>query len=178
MACHLVSGAPALDIYQLLPVCLGMNNKEIAQVFSDIADFLEMKKDNIFKIRAYRKAARTIGQLPEEIELVVRRGELREIPGVGEAIEKKIMEMLNTGKLGFYEKLKVEFPAEIITLHSIPGIDPKTASILVKDYGINTVDQLAALALSGELSRIPGIDEQTTTTVVRYFLQAQDQDVF
>ncbi len=91
-----------------------MNNKEIAKVFTDIADLLELKKDNIFKIRAYRKAAKSIEQLPVEVEQLVREGRLEEIPGAGEAIIKKITELVTTGYLEYYEKLKAEFPREVI----------------------------------------------------------------
>ncbi len=85
-----------------------MNNTEIAAVFSDIADLLRIKKDNIFKIRAYEKVAKAIEQLPVEVEQMVREGRLKEIPGVGEAINKKITELVNTGHLEYYEKLKAE----------------------------------------------------------------------
>ena len=87
-----------------------MNNKQIAKVFDDIAEMLKLKKDNIFKIRAYQKAARSIGELAVEIEQLVREDRLREVPGVGEAIAKKITELVTTGKLEYYEKLKAEFP--------------------------------------------------------------------
>ena len=85
-----------------------MNNTEIAKVFTEIADLLERKKDNIFKIRAYRKAASSIGELPVEVEQLVKEDRLKEIPGVGEAITKKITELVNTGRLEYYEKLKAE----------------------------------------------------------------------
>lgn len=85
-----------------------MNNAEIARVFQDIAELLKLKKDNIFKIRAYQKAARSIEELPVEVEQLVAEGKLREVPGVGEAITKKIIELVNTGRLGFYERLKAE----------------------------------------------------------------------
>ena len=85
-----------------------MNNKEIAKVFQDIADLLELKGENPFKIRAYQKAARSIEHLPVEVEGLAAEDKLREIPGVGEAINKKITELVTTGKLGFYEKLKAE----------------------------------------------------------------------
>jgi DNA polymerase (family 10) len=85
-----------------------MNNKEIARVFQDIADLLELKGENPFKIRAYQKAARAIEHLPVEVERLVAEDKLREIPGVGEAITKKITELVTTGRLGFYEKLKAE----------------------------------------------------------------------
>ena len=91
-----------------------MKNAEIAAVFQDIARLLELKKENIFKIRAYRKVAQSIEPLPVEVEKLCREGRLREIPGAGEAIVKKITEMITTGRLEFYEKLKAEFPQEVI----------------------------------------------------------------
>lgn len=87
-----------------------MKNAEIAAVFTDIADLLELKKENIFKIRAYRKVARSIEQLPVEVEQLVKENRIKEIPGAGEAIAKKITEMVNTGRLEYYEKLKAESP--------------------------------------------------------------------
>lgn len=85
-----------------------MTNLEIAFVFRDIADLLEKKKENWFKIMAYRKAADEIEKLPSELSQLYTEGKLKDIPGVGEAIAKKITEMLDTGKLQFYEKLKSE----------------------------------------------------------------------
>jgi DNA polymerase (family 10) len=90
-----------------------MTNTEIAEIFQDIADLLKMKKDNIFKIRAYERAAKSIEELPVEIEQLVAEGKLREIPGVGEAITKKITELVSTGRLEYYEKLKAELAEKI-----------------------------------------------------------------
>ncbi len=86
-----------------------MKNTEIAAVFQDIADLLERQQENIFKIRAYRKAAGSIGELTVEVEELAREGRLKEIPGVGEAITKKITELVTSGRLEYYEKLKAEF---------------------------------------------------------------------
>jgi len=85
-----------------------VTNLEIADVFREIASLLEKKKENWFKIRAYRKVADEIDKLQVELSQLANDDELREIPGVGEAIAKKITEMLSTGKLQFYEKLKAE----------------------------------------------------------------------
>lgn len=85
-----------------------MTNLEIASVFRGIAGLLEKKKENWFKIMAYRKVADEIEKLPQDLSQFASNGKLRTIPGVGEAIAKKIDEMLNTGKLQFYEKLKAE----------------------------------------------------------------------
>jgi len=89
-----------------------MNNQEVAAVFDDIAHRLELKKDNVFKIRAYRKVARSIEQLPVEIGQLAKEDRLKEVPGVGEAIAKKITELITTGRLEYYEKLKAESPQE------------------------------------------------------------------
>ena len=89
-----------------------MNNAEIAQVFQEIADLLRIKKDNIFKIRAYEKVARSIGELREDLGQLVGEGRLKEIPGAGDATAKKITELVTTGKLGFYERLKAEMQAK------------------------------------------------------------------
>ena len=89
-----------------------MTNPEIAAVFRDIASLLEKKKENWFKIRAYRKVAEEIEKLTVELSQLAGEDKLREIPGVGEAIEKKITEMLTTGQLQFYEKLKAEVGAD------------------------------------------------------------------
>ncbi|MBA7706810.1 hypothetical protein ES703_115667 [subsurface metagenome] len=87
-----------------------MNNSEIAKVFQDIAILLELKGENPFKMRAYQKVARSIKHLPVEVEQLVAEDRLKEVPGAGEAITKKITELVTTGKLDYYEKLKAEFP--------------------------------------------------------------------
>jgi len=86
-----------------------MKNTEIAKVFADIGDLLELKGENPFKIRAYQRAVRSIELLPVEVEQLVREERLGEVPGVGEAITRKITELVTTGKLDYYEKLKGEF---------------------------------------------------------------------
>lgn len=95
-----------------------MTNLEISQIFTDIAAILKLKKDNIFKIRAYEKVARSIAELKEPVSKLVAENRLKEIPGAGEAIQKKLTEIVNTGKLAFYEKLKAEFPEKNTTITS------------------------------------------------------------
>ena len=95
--------------------CTEMRNAEIARVFLDIAELLKLKKDNIFKIRAYQKAVRSIEKLPMEVAQLVAEGRLSEIPGVGEAITKKITELVTTGHLAYYERLRAEFQESNLT---------------------------------------------------------------
>ena len=90
-----------------------MENPAVAQVFRDLAALLEQKKDNPFKIRAYRRVASEIDNLPVGLERLVAEGRLREIPGVGEAIAAKITELMTTGHLRAYDKLRAELPENI-----------------------------------------------------------------
>lgn len=87
-----------------------MTNEEIARVFKEIADMLGLKGEDWFKIRAYLKVIQSISNLQEPVDKIVREGRAREIPGVGDAIEKKLNELVTTGKLTLHEKLKSEFP--------------------------------------------------------------------
>ena len=87
-----------------------MKNGEIAKVFQDIANLLEARGENQFKIRAYQKVVRSIERLPVEVEQLVKEDRLKEVPGVGDAITRKITELVTTGRLGYYEQLKSEFP--------------------------------------------------------------------
>jgi len=95
-----------------------MTNSEISSIFIDIAERLKLKKDNIFKIRAYQKVARTIAELKEPVEKLAAENRLNEIPGAGEAITKKITELVTTGKLAYYEKLKAEFPGRSLSVNT------------------------------------------------------------
>ena len=85
-----------------------MTNLEVARIFRELAGLMEKKKENWFKIRAFRKVAEEIEKLTVDLEKIAAEGKLREIPGVGEVIEKKITEILETGKLQKLEKLKAE----------------------------------------------------------------------
>jgi DNA polymerase (family 10) len=87
-----------------------MTNSEISSIFIDIAERLKLKKENIFKIRAYQKVAKSIIELQEPVAKLAAEGRLKEIPGAGEAIVKKLTELVATGKLAYYEKLKAELP--------------------------------------------------------------------
>lgn len=87
-----------------------MTNEEVARIFKEIADMLGLKGEDWFKIRAYLKVVQSINNLQEPVEKMVREGRSREISGVGDAIEKKLNELVATGKLTLHEKLKSEFP--------------------------------------------------------------------
>jgi DNA polymerase (family X) len=153
-----------------------MNNAAIAQVFQDMADLLELKEDNPFKIRAYQKAARTIETLPEELDQLMREGRLREIPGVGEAISNKITELLTTGKLEAYAKLRSEFPEGIVNLMTIPGVGPKTALRLSKELGISNVDELEKAILDGRVASLYRLGDKTAENILHHIQSMRRKD--
>jgi DNA polymerase (family 10) len=145
-----------------------MKNSEVAKVFQDIADFLEMKGEIPFKVRAYQKAVRSIEHLPVELEQLMREGKLREVPGVGEAIAKKITELLTTGRLEYYEKLRAEFPEGVITLLDIPGVGPKTTVKLSTELGIRSVEELETAILEGRVARLSRLGDKTAENILRH----------
>jgi len=149
-----------------------MKNSEVAKVFQDIADLLELKGENIFKIRAYQKAARAIEHYPRELKVMLDEGEdLQSIPGVGEAIAKKAAELITTGKLGYYENLKAEFPDGVTNLLAIPGIGPKTANKLASELRISSVDELERAINEGRVAKLFRLGEKTADNIL-YQIQA------
>ncbi len=133
-----------------------LTNLRVARVFEQVADLLEARGESPFKIQAYRRVARSLERLEEDIHLLDAEGRLTDIPGVGKEIEKKIREILRTGKLGYLERLKAELPG-VLTLMEIPGVGPKTAYRLTTELGIRTIEDLeAALAKGDEFwARVP-----------------------
>ncbi len=143
-----------------------MKNAEIVKILEDIADLLELKGENIFKARAYQKAARSIEFLSEEVEKLVAEDRLREIPGVGEAIEKKLTELIKTGHMEYYEKLKAEFPEGIGNFLNVPGIGPHTAVLLTKELKITTLDELEKAIKDGRVAELPRMGEKTAQNIL------------
>jgi DNA polymerase (family 10) len=157
-----------------------MKNTAIAKVFQDMADLLELKGENVFKIRAYQRAARTFEHLPKEIEIMLEEGEdLQTIPGVGEAIAKKTIELVNTGKLRVYEELKAEFPEGITKLLEIPGIGPKTANRLSTELGIKSVDDLEQAIKDGRVAGLFRLGDKTADNILQQIqaLRRKDQRI-
>jgi len=157
-----------------------MKNSEVAKVFQDIADLLELKGENVFKIRAYQKAARAIDHHPRELKIMINEGEdLQSIPGVGEAIAKKATELITTGKLGYYEDLKAEFPKGVTNLLAIPGIGPKTANKLSSELGISSADELERAINEGRVAKLFRLGEKTADNILRQIqaLRRKDQRI-
>ncbi|MBM4423341.1 MAG: DNA polymerase/3'-5' exonuclease PolX [Chloroflexi bacterium] len=146
-----------------------MTNKDLAEVFTSIADLLEIKGEIIYKTLAYRKAAETLSEYGRDVNDVWREGgqkALREIPGVGQAIAEKIDELLSTGKLEFFEKLKLEVPPSLIDVLKISGVGPKKAALFWKQLDIITVEGVKAAAQAGKLRGLPGMGEKSEQKIL------------
>src|SRR5512137_762293 len=144
-----------------------MNNGEVARVFQDIADLLELKGESVFKVRAYQKAVRSIEHLTVELSHLRAEGKLREVPGIGEAIEKKIGELLDTGHLRYYEELRAEFPDGVISLLQVPGVGPKTAMKLWTELGIKSTEDLEKAIVDGRVAGLFRMGDKTAENILR-----------
>jgi DNA polymerase (family 10) len=154
-----------------------MNNEQIAETFENIADLLELKGEQRFTTLAYERVARTIGQLPTELEQMVREGrDLKEIPGIGDAISKKITELVQTGKLEFYEKLRAEFPEGIVEMLQVPGLGPKTAGRLWKELGVEDLNALEAALKDGRVAAMPRMGAKAAEKLLRNLGEARAKD--
>ena len=134
-----------------------MKNYEVASLLRNIAQLLEIKEEMVFKIRAYEKAALVIENLDEDIEEVWKKGKLDDIPGVGEALTKKISEFLETGKLEYYEKLKKAVPVNMEELGSVSGLGPKTIMKLYKKLNVKNIKDLEKAAKKHKIQKIEGL---------------------
>ena len=156
-----------------------ITNSEIAQVLNNIGDLLELKGEMIFKVRAYQKAARSIEYYPQELaQLYDQQGEegLDDVPNVGSAITKKVGELLTTGSLQYFEKLKAQFPEGVINLMDVPGVGPKTALKISEELGVANVEDLEKALKSGQVAALPGMGEKAATNILRHLQTLRTKD--
>ena len=144
-----------------------MKNKELADLFERMADILEFKGENPFKISAYRKASRTIGDLTQDIEEITEQGELKNISGIGEGMAQKIEEYLKTGKISKFEEVKKGVSDELIAIMDIPGMGPRTLAMLHKEKEISNFSQLEKALDDGSLLDLFGMGEKKIENIKR-----------
>jgi DNA polymerase (family 10) len=144
-----------------------MKNKELADLFERMADILEFKGENPFKISAYRKASRILGDLTQDIEEITEKGELKSVPGIGEGMAEKIAEYLKTGKIFKFEEVRRGVSDELIAIMDIPGMGPKTLSIIHKEKGVGNLSQLEQALEDGSLLGLFGMGEKKIENIRR-----------
>ncbi len=154
-----------------------MDNIQIAEMFNRMAKLLEFKGENPFKSRAYTNAARSIKGLDEELSLLYKGGLIASIPGIGEALRSKIVEMLETGSFDAYERMIKEIPPGVMDIMDIPGIGPKMARAFYEKLGVTSVDELSMAAREHRIRRLPRMGEKHEEKILRSITRIQqDKD--
>jgi len=145
-----------------------VHNADIAAIFSEIADLLEIEQANPFRIRAYRNAARIVGELGREVRTMLECGEdLKALPGIGDDLAAKMREIVETGRCRALDKLKTELPPAITELLHIPGLGPKRVRALWHDLDVQTLEQLARAARDGRIRSLPGFGAKTEANILQ-----------
>jgi DNA polymerase (family 10) len=144
-----------------------MRNLEIAFIFNQIADLLEIQGANPFRVRAYRRAAVNLEGLADNIETLALGGTLRNIPGIGEDLAQKIDEYIRTGTMQFHEQLKQDVPLGLAKIVEIPGVGPKTAKQIYDQFRIQSIEELEALCKTDKLLSVPGFKQKTLDNILR-----------
>jgi DNA polymerase (family 10) len=144
-----------------------VRNAEVAAMLNRVADLLEIRGENFFKIRAYREAVRQLDNLTTEIEDLIHEGRLKDVPGIGEAIEKKIVEYVTTGELEFLTKLEAEVPPALLELTRVPGLGPRTAKDIYDALGILSLEDLEQAAQTHRLLEVRGIKARTEENILK-----------
>jgi DNA polymerase (family 10) len=143
-----------------------MEKNEIANVFEEIALFLELKGDNPFRIRAYRNAARSLVQTEKPLKKMIQEGSLLDVPGIGADLAEKIERLASDKKLPLYEELKKSTPKELIELMRIPGLGPKRVKILYQKLKIRTAEDVKRACLDGKIAKLKGFGPKTAKNLL------------
>jgi DNA polymerase (family 10) len=143
-----------------------MDNREIAGLLETIAHLLELQDENAFKVRAYQNAARAIEGLTQDVRELVREKTLGEVPGIGEALEQKITELVTTGRMEYLERLRAEVPGGLLRMLEIPTLGPKKVKVLWQEKKITTIEALQQACQENALVDLKGFGEKTQKKIL------------
>src|SRR5262245_1476897 len=143
-----------------------MDKDQVAEILISIGSLLELKGENPFKTRAYQNAARALESLNEPLAKLVSENRLSEIKGIGESIQKKIVELITTGKLPYYDELKASVPPGLFAVMEIPGVGPKKIKVLLEQLGVDSIEKLEAACGDGRLAALKGFGEKTAKNIL------------
>jgi DNA polymerase (family 10) len=143
-----------------------MENLAIAKIFTEIADLLEIKSENPFKIRAYRNAADTIAHAPDRLSACSDE-QLRAIAGIGKDLAAKIREICETGSAKFHRELLEQFPTTILDLLHLQGVGPKTVALLYAQLGVRTLEELEAACRDGRVRGLKGLGPKKEALILK-----------
>lgn len=155
-----------------------IHNTDVAVIFNQIADVLEINGDNPFRIRAYRNAARMLNTLAASVQkMVEEKQDLKSLPGIGVDLAGKIIEIVTTGTCALREQLRHELPPAIHELLTVPGLGPKRVKALYRELNIQTVEQLYRAARDGEISHVPGFGRRVEQRILEAMQKRQSKAV-
>jgi len=143
-----------------------LNNREMADTLEAIAQFLQIKGEGVYRVIAYRKAADALRDLSRDVNEIHEEGRLQDIPGVGKAIAAKIEEMIETGRLTYYEELASEIPAGLLEILAIDGVGPKRAAQFWNEAGIESLTDLESAARAGRLRSLSGMGAKSEEKIL------------
>src|SRR5213596_3024942 len=143
-----------------------MTKRDIAAVLEEIAFLLELKGENPFKVKAYATGARVIESLPEEPAVLVQKGLLRSVKGIGQTLEGTVTELVTTGRSALYEELRAAFPASLLEMAAIPGLGPKKLKAIYDQLGISTVGELEYACIENRLVGLQGFGQKTQEKIL------------
>lgn len=145
-----------------------IHNTDIAKIFEEIANILQLDNANPFRVRAYRNAARMLNSMSQEVSTLLENNEdLTHLPTIGKDLAAKIEEIIQTGQCLALQKLRESHTADLTELLKIPGLGPRKVHALYHDLDINSTEQLLRAAKDGRLKTIPGFGEKTTLTLIK-----------
>lgn len=144
-----------------------MKNLEVAEIFRDVAKILEIKGENVFRIRAYERGAQNIEALTEGLESYIKTDKLTDIPGIGKDLAGEIKEFSKTGKIKVYENLKKTLPKGLLELLNIPSVGPKTVKLLSEELKITNLEALEEAIKNNKLKGVFGIKEKTIENILK-----------
>jgi DNA polymerase (family X) len=143
-----------------------ISNSELARIFNEIADMLEILGEVVYKAVAYRRVADAVERWPEDVAARYRSGEAPRIPGAGAALSAKLAELAKTGHLEYYERLRGQVPAGLLDMLRIQGVGPRTVKLLHEELGISSVEELRAAAEQGQLQGLKGLSSRTEESIL------------
>jgi DNA polymerase (family 10) len=143
-----------------------MDKRQVADILVEIGTLLELRGENPFKTRAYGNAARTVAALTEPLDRIVAEKRLGEIKGIGAALEKKITELVETGRLKYYEELKAAIPPGLVALLALSGLGPKKIRALHAELAVDSVDKLEAACQAGKVAELDGFGPKTQANLL------------
>src|SRR5213592_3854712 len=143
-----------------------ISNSELARIFNEIADMLEILGEVVYKAVAYRRVADAVERWPDDVASLYRRGTPPKIPGAGSALSAKLAELAETGEFEYHQRLRAQVPSGLLEILEVPGVGPRTVKLLHEELKIDSVAALTAAAENGGLRGLKGLSARTEENIL------------